>query len=222
MKHIDNYIESLYIQEDVSSIFPSIKKNMASRIKGMINVNDPIASMKKISKAVPNIDPNKKLPMVDKFLSGKIDKYNIYKTMTTKVLRNSIDGLTPKTANAVAPAIIAISMVAKKSNSNLTFEKNLKLNIREVVAKARKFGEDFEEEDEKDPAKRSRKVNDIADLSVAWAVVLVITTAIIGAVAGGWVFLNIVGMIVAAWWFPVIVGLVIIAATVGLAAWGSR
>jgi hypothetical protein len=222
MKNIDNYLDSIYMQEDINSIFPSISKSITSKLKGMINVKDPVGSMKKISKAVPNMDPNKKLPMVERFLSSKIDKYDTYKKMTVTVLTNSVNGLTPKTASALAPTIIAGSMLAKKSNANLTLERNLKLNLKEIVVKARKFGEDFEEEDEDDPAKKSRKVNDIADLSVAWAVILVISTAVIGAVAGGWVVLSIISAIVAAWWFPVIVGLVILAAAVGLAAWGSR
>jgi hypothetical protein len=195
MNKIDSYLNELYIKEEINLPNLDVKK-FASKFKSVVNVNDPKGSVKNIMKiAPPGIKPSM-IQGINTYISSKYDKFDSLKDKATKIVKNSVEGVSPKMADIAGSYLAISSMFAKKAQSNMTHEANLTLNIQEFMGKVQKFGEDYEEEAEK----KNRKIrpSDYADLSVAWVIVVMSTGLAIGISTGVYIALKIVAMAFAA------------------------
>lgn len=184
MNNIDIYLEELYIQE-VELNIPKLDKALVSKIKGNLDPKNPVASLKKISKLVPSGLKGNTVPKVDSYLSSRVKNYDKLKNTASQVVRNSIRGVSPKLSELAGSLLAISSMVSKKSQTNINPEKNLKNNIKDFVIKCRKFGEDYEDEEEKKGTKL--RPSDYSDMVVAFAIVSIGIVIIASLITGGWV-----------------------------------
>jgi len=175
MKKIDNYLQHLFTQEEfinevdlktlVSKTTPEKIKSILKGIKNIINkTTTPVQSLKKIKRLTKNIS----VPSVgdiDKILASKVKKYKLMKQKTKTVIKNSIPGISEKALDIASSSIVVFSMMSRTTNK-ITLEKNLKKNIQEFVMRVRRFVEEEEE------TKKSISKQDIADLAVAWIIVV--------------------------------------------------
>jgi len=196
MNKIDSYLNEIYVREELN--LPNLDvKGFISKSKKVVDEKDPKGSINRILKiAPPGIKPSM-LKTIDSYASGKYDKYDTMKASTAKIIKNSIEGVSPKMAEIAASYLTISSMFGKKGQQNMTHEAMLKINIKEFVVKARSFGEDYSDEEEEKSNKRLRP-SDYADLSVAWVIVVMSTALAVGIGGGVYVFLKVIAVAIAA------------------------
>jgi len=196
MNKIDSYLKEIYVREELT--LPKMDfKGFANKSKKIVDESDPKGTINRILKiAPPGIKPSM-LKTIDNYVSGKYDKYDKMKGDTQRIIKNSIEGVSPKMAEIAASYLVISSMFGKKGQQNMTHEAMLKLNIKTLVGKARKFGEDYSDEEEEKKNKRLRP-SDYADLSVAWVIVVMSTALAIGIGGGIYIFLKVIAIAIAA------------------------
>lgn len=222
MNNLNVYLESIYIQEDLKSLIPNMSDGLGKQLAKSIDIKNPDKTAKVVKRLLPRVEPKSGFSKLDKFMDSKFDKFKTYKQLASRILSNSVPGLSKYVADSAASAIVIISMFAKKSEKNQPYEKNLKKNLKEVVDRARKFGEDFDDDyaDEEDDAKKKRKIQDIADLSVAWGVIMVLSVVILGIGAGLYGVLVAIGAVITFLTTPTFAGLLLSASLIlMLAMW---
>lgn len=226
MNNIDGYLDTIYLQEGIMDIFPKISKSIMDKVLKNFDEKDPKKSLKFLksaSKTLPLQNPEKKISKLESFLSKNIKDFKKHKNIAEKVLINSVDGLSKQTADYTSTMLVFASMF-KRKNENISAKDNLNRNLKITVKKARAFGADYvDDEDEEAKAEyeasRRRKIQDIADLSVAWAVIVVLFAVATGVLYTGFVILPnivtatsiIIGILTTAWSPLLIAGILILA-----------
>ena len=195
MNKIDIYLNELHIQEDIASVLPKIdSRSYIKKLKGSVNLKDPVGSMKKVAKlAPPGLTPNV-IKRIDKVASEKYANYKKLQTISSRVVKNSIANVSDQMSE-IAGSFLVISSMFSKGKKNITHEANLKIQLKEFVTRVRKFGEDYDEEEKKNSKIRP---SDYADLSVAWVVVVMSTALAVGIGGGTYIFLKVVAASIAA------------------------
>jgi len=200
MNKIDNYLNEVYIQEDIKealSAYQTIDKRFLSKMKGTIKENDPKGSMKRLKKIVPSgFNAKTALSKVDAALGMKVSEYPKLKKRATVVVKNSINGISNQMAEIAGTFLAFHSLFAKKGQENTPVDKNLQLNLKIFVTKVRKFGDDYEESDSKEKSKM--RPSDYSDISVAWVIIVMSTALAFGIGAGIYVALKVVALAFAA------------------------
>lgn len=196
MNKIDSYLNEVYVREELN--LPKVDfKGFVNKSKKIVDEKDPKGSINRILKiSPPGIKPSM-LKTIDNYASSKYDKYDKMKNDTARIVKNSIEGVSPKMAQIAASYLVISSMFGKKNQQNMTHEAMLKTNIKEFVVKTRKFGEDYSDEEEEKKNKRLRP-SDYADLSVAWVIVVMSTALAIGIGGGIYIFLKVIAIAIAA------------------------
>ena len=199
MIKIDSYLEAIHFQTEVTAIIegeddvdlgiPKMDvKKTAKKMKAAVNMKDPKGSIKKLQGMVPPGINKQTFNKIDKLLNEKFTDYSKFKRIASGVVKNSIDGVSPKMANYAGSFLAFSSMFAPKGKQNLSPDKNLKLNIKQFVTEARKFGEDYEQEEEKETSRI--RVSDYADIAVAWVIITTSLSLAIGIGGGVYMFLK--------------------------------
>lgn len=204
MESVDKYLKVLHIQEELeqlneaninsffSKLAPEAKtKSLIQKMKISLKEKDPVNSIKRI-KTLLNFLPVIKLKKIDKFANSKIDNFKRMKKMASVVLKNSVPTISKK-ANDYASSFLAISsLVAKKNDSKLKPEDNLKKHIKEFVLRVRKFGADYgdDTDDNSDSKIAGLSKEDLPDMAVAWTIVAMSTALAIGIGSGLFVVLG--------------------------------
>ena len=213
MDKIDNYLDHLYIQEELMTLFevdlnqivskftPDKLKGIAKKVQGTINKKDPVKSINRI-KTVMKAMPTVNIATVDKYMASKVKDYKSLKKMAEAVIKNSFGGASKQAVGVASSAITVLSMVGKK-NEKITLKDNLKKNVKEFVVRARKFGEDYSEDD-KEPSGFQKE--DLPDLAVAWVIITMGTAAAIALGTGGFMILAEVAGVIA----PIVIAAVIL------------
>jgi len=197
MDKIDNYLEHLYVQEELMTLFevdmnqiiakftPDKLKSITKKVQGSINKKDPFKSMKLI-KTVTKIIPTVNVATVDKYMASKVKEYNSMKKMAEVVIKNSFSGASKQAVAIASSAITVLSLVGKK-NEKITLKENLKKNVKEFVVRARKFGEDYNEDDKETSGFQKE---DLPDLAVAWVIITMGTAVAVALGTGGFMILS--------------------------------
>lgn len=182
MDNIDKYLESLYIQEeflhineaDLKTAIDKISvsgqiKSLLNNIKNMLNPKDPMKSLVKIKSAAKRL-PTVKQSSIDKFIGSKFKEFKPLKKMAEAVLKNSVPGLSDYSVDAASSFLAFISFFVAKNEKHLKPKDKLKLNIKDFVARTRKFGEEYGEEATEKTSRLQKE--DIPDLAIAWTMVV--------------------------------------------------
>ncbi len=201
MNKTDEYINLLYetqaLSEDMGIDLPNVGKGLVKKISSTIDVKNPIGTMKKIKKLTPKgFDNLNAVKKAEAYASDKFEKFGVFKKTATQVIKNSLSGVSPKVADVAGGFLAVTAMVVKKSDKNKSPEKVLKVNIKEFITRARKFGEDYDEDDETQKGKM--RTSDVTDLSVAWVVIVMSTAVAVGLINGSFVISAAISAFVAA------------------------
>lgn len=194
MKHIDNYLEILEVQDElsrlseadlkqvISKLTPETKtKSLVKQMSTSINKKDPIKSLKNVSrllKFVPVVEPKK----IDSFMKAKSSEYLTLKKMANTILSNSVSGISDK-MKEYASSFLAMSSFVSPKDKEIPPKQMLKKNIKDFVIRTRKFMDENEPE-ETNNRKPMLQKEDIPDLAVAWVIVAMTTAIAAGLVTG--------------------------------------
>jgi hypothetical protein len=215
MSKIDNYIDFLYLKEEmiheeelsglVKSITPQNKtKSMIQNISNSLDEKDIEGSIKKVKRVLMPM-PKIKLSKIDNFMNSKYKDYFKLKRTANVILNNSIPGVSKNMLDVASSFIVISSMVAKKSESNKDPKELMKRNIKDFVVKVRSFYDDDEEEVKGDNSPDSKVNKDmlVGYATIAIGIVLAVGVAksmlvIVSAVFSFWTLL-IVGTFIVIW-----------------------
>jgi len=201
MNKLESYLNEIYIQEDMKEAlkeFSNLDMNFMRKVKSALNPTDPKGSLKKVAKFVPpGINAKKAMSKIDSVIGLKISEYPRLKKRATAVVKNSVNGASKQMAEVAGTYLAFSSLFVKKGQENTTLDKNLKVNLKIFVGKVRKFGEDYEDEDDQ-KNKKTLRPGDLADLSIAWVVCVMSAGLAVGIGAGLYVAMKVVALAVAA------------------------
>ena len=192
MERIDNYLETLYLAEDLEvfqeGITDAIKKFTANKVRAFVKNfksavdSNNIKKAKQVAKAtgLGKVKPG----AVDSYMKSQSSDYATVKTLASKVLKNSLQGNPKvKTIDRAATYIAVRSLMATKKGVLPKPLSNGKKYIKEFVATANKYYDDYDQQ--ADEAEKEGKAPPIPRDSipdyVVGAVIVVGFTTIAGA-----------------------------------------
>jgi len=155
MERIDNYLETLYLAEELEvfqeGITDAIKKFTAAKAKGFVkNFKSAVDSgkMKKAKQVAKATGLGRIKPgAVDSFMNTKSADYSTVKGLASKVLKNSLPGNPKaKTIDRAATYIAIRSLMAPKKGVIPKPTSNGKKYIKEFVATANKYYDDYDQQ----------------------------------------------------------------------------
>ena len=148
-------------------------KSMFKRIAKIVDSGDPKKSIAKIKKLIPpGFNAKKAYSKMESFLGDKTKEYSSFKNIATQVVKNSLPGVSKKTADISGSFLAATSiLVTKKTEKNKPQKQILKSNIKEFVDKCRQFADDDDDE-----VKEKKSASETMDLAVGWTIIVLSVT----------------------------------------------
>ena len=146
-------------------LYIKISKDKTDVVKSLQTVRKSLSFLPKVS-----------YEDIKSYFEKKVPQFQKLHNKTFTILRNSVPDASDRKLDKAATFVVLKSFT-KKQNENTTIDANLKKNIQTLVFKIRKFIDENEEQRKK---KKLTK-EELADLAVAWAVVvssLVLTLAL--------------------------------------------
>jgi hypothetical protein len=201
MNKIDNYLQSLYIQEEFETLQEGLgdamKKFTADKMKSFsIKLKGAIQSknIKQAQKLASSSGLAKIKPAaVDSYMNSKSADYSVAKGLASKVLKNSLPGKPSKKAIDRGATFIAVkSLMSEKKGVPPNVTANAKKHIKQFVTMANKYYDDYEqqsEESEKGGKAPPIPADSLPDYVVG-AVIVVGFTVIAGATTW-WLYHNL-------------------------------
>ena len=201
MERIDNYLQDLYLTEELEllgeSIGDAIKKftvdkakGFITKFKGMIKSGN-IKGAQKLGKSLGfgRVQPK----AVDKFMNTKSADYSVVKGLASRVLKNSLPGNPKKeTINKAATYVAIRSLMADKKGVPLNVTVNAKKHIKDFVTRANKYYDDYEqqaEEAEKNGKAPPIPMDSLPDYVVGATIVIGFT--MIAGITTWWLYTNL-------------------------------
>ena len=148
MKKIDNYLNQLYLEEELQlldeALFNVVKKFTSDKIKLLVGTlkRGDLKKVKKIgdSFGITRIKPAK----LNSFAKSKIPSYKDSKNISERVLKNSIPGLSKNMLNHASSLIAIASVIPKKKGVAPKSPKvRTKELLKDVVMRSRKWQDDY-------------------------------------------------------------------------------
>lgn len=201
MNKIDSYLEIIHEKDelikDIGIDVKKLDKSLVRKVSSAMDENDPKGSINKIKRLVPPGFKNT-LPKAENFANKHFDKFSPFKMTSKQILKNSIPGISPKMLDAASTFLAISAMLGKKSDKNKKPEEILKLNIKEFVDRVRKFGEDYDDEDDT-PSKSKLRTSDWTDIAVAFVIIVMASALALGVGTGLIVLLSAVAGVITTW-----------------------
>ena len=215
MSNVEIYLESLYIQEDLSKYIKSLLpestiKSFFSKAEKNIDEKKPLISLKKISKILPKVK-HEKVISLNNFFEKRVPEFKDNRIVAEKVLKNSIANVNDKVLFGASIILSLTSLIKRKDDKpDIKSKEILKRNLKEFVGKVNKFIEVNTIGNEEN--KSGVSSHDYADLAVAW--VLVTTTLAIVSGVGLGVYLLFVFIKSNMWWMIILAAFILALAAV--------
>jgi len=154
MEKIDNYLEMLYLSEELNvyqeGLGDIIKKFTAEKAKALLIKIKNFAETKDI-KGMQNLFKatglsRVKLPTIDNYMTSKYNEYGKIRDFSRKVLKNSLRGKPNKKLLEAASVFLAVSsFIPERKGAVSKPKKDSKMKIREFVSKYNSFYDEHEQ-----------------------------------------------------------------------------
>lgn len=228
MEKIDNYLELLYLSEELSyyqeGIGDTIKnftaekaKGILTRIKNLVDTNN-IKGIQDFGKTLGL--SNIKLPTIDSFMSSKHEEYTNIKDFSHKVLMNSLRGKHNKKLLDVASSYLAVrSFMPERRGAIAKPKRDAKDRIKDFVAKYNSYYDEYEEKTKDSESKIQIPKESIPDY-VLGITIIISTVSILGF--GVWFLYAHIHMIFFLLAFVVLTSFVLAVAKAATSALGAK
>jgi len=206
MERIDNYLQDLYLAEEIEllreGIGDAIKKFTVDKAKGFITkFNGMIKSgnIKGAQSLGKSLGFGRVKPKnLDKFMNTKSGDYSAIKGLASRVLKNSLSGNPKKESIDRAATFIAVrSLIADRKGVAPNVTVNAKKHIKKFVITANKYYDDYDQQAE--DAQKEGKAPPIPKDSIPdYVVGITIVLGFVGiaGVTTWWLFTNLTFIIV--------------------------
>jgi len=186
MKIVDNYINNLYVTEEINNTlleidFKSIVNKFKSKddvvsfgkkLKTSVDLKSPEKTMKMVKRLTKNVKVD--LSSVDKLLSKSDKDFLKRKMLCKQILKNSLSGASEKSIEA-ASTFLSFSSIIQKKDEQVLPNVKLRNDIKKFVVLTRKFQNEYD--DDEKPKKGQIAIDSVPDYAIGIA--LVITMAVI-------------------------------------------
>jgi hypothetical protein len=201
MNNLDSYLNEIYFTEEIQQVsegffdfLPNLNvKQLIRKVKDSVDETNPIETIKKISKIIPSGITEKKLKQAEETLTSKIDIYPKLKTTATNVIKNSLPNASNKVAELAGAYVAISSFISKKSEANITPEKNLRNNLKKFVYDVRKFTDDYSEEK---TSSLKFKASDYTDMIIGFVIVSSFVMVVGSILTGSYIIINTIGKMI--------------------------
>lgn len=177
MDYINEYLEQLYLLEEIELIEEVDLKKVIQKISPKRNLEELSNKFKKISKQKPkemvnsvlklNV-PSVKPSQIDSYFSKKGKEYKRLNKKAETVIKNSLPEASPKMVDAAATYVTVRSFLKMKKepdNLDMRFRENVKNFISDVR-------ERDDEVDEKPKMPPGTKLDYVIGLTIIWSIVV--------------------------------------------------